>query len=90
MPKILRSLTWFDKRNDEWVGEVRLRRVSLRQLQSLFRVASNNPMYDCFKVESAHIPTIEKWTGLPLDLKKYDYFVEASTINSAKTLAATR
>jgi hypothetical protein len=90
MSKLLRSLTWFDKRNDEWVGEVRLRRIPLRQLQSLFRVSANNPMYDSFKVKPEHVEIIEKWTGVPLDLKKYDYFVEASTVTNPKPLAVTR
>ena len=68
MAKLWRSLTWFDKRNDEWVGEVRLRTVKLPQLQKLFGVPSNNPMYDCFKVDKNHVAAIEKWTGISLDL----------------------
>jgi hypothetical protein len=90
MRKLWRSLTWFDKRNDEWVGEVRLRSAKLPQLQKLFGVSSDNPMYDCFKVEKKHVPLIEKWSGVPILLNKYDYFVECSAIGATKSVAITR
>ncbi len=90
MPKLWRSLTWFDKRTDEWVGEVRLRGVTLRQLQKLFGVAAENPMYDCFKIERKHVPTIEKWASVPITLNKFDYFVECSSVESPKPAVVTQ
>ena len=90
MRKLWRSLTWFDKRNDEWVGEVRLRGVKLPQLQKLFAVPSDNPMYDCFKLEKKHATLVQKWSGVPIDLKRYDYFVECSAVTAPKAVAVTR
>jgi hypothetical protein len=90
MPKLLRSLTWFDKRNDEWVGEVRLRGVKLPQLQKLFGVPTSNPMYDCFKVEKKHVPMVQRWTGVPISLDKFDYFIECATVSAPKPAVATR
>jgi hypothetical protein len=90
MTKVMWTLTWFDKRTDEWIGEVRLRGVKLAQLQKLFGEPSNNPMVDSFKVEKKQLQAIQDWAGVPVVPAKFDYFVECSAVEVRKAVAVTR
>jgi len=74
----MRTLTWYDKRSDEWLGEARLRAVRTPLLRKVFGAPVRDPMYDAYRVEQRHVPALRKWTDVQINLEKYDYFVECS------------
>ena len=47
MPRVIR---YFDKATESYAGEVILPEIPLEQLQHLFGVEAENPMYDSFLV----------------------------------------
>jgi hypothetical protein len=76
-PKINRVLRWFEKEEDNLVGEKTIDNVSLEYLQKLFEVDSENPMYDCYPIESSEqIDYLQNLLNFELDTKSYDYFIE--------------
>ncbi|MGL6341934.1 MAG: DUF7683 domain-containing protein [Waterburya sp.] len=76
-PKIDRILRWFEKEGDDLVGEKTIDNISLELLQKLFGIDSENPMYDCYPVESAEqINYLQNLLNFELDTKSYDYFIE--------------
>lgn len=80
-PKVMRMLRWFDKEGDNFVGETTITNVSLERLQKLFGISANNPMYDCYLVESSEqINYLQKILNVELDLNSYEYFVECDQI----------
>ena len=89
MPKVLRTLTWFDKTGDDLIGEVRLRGATLPALQKLFNIPAENPMYDCYPVAPEHVALLQRWADLRIDLDKYAYFVEAKAVPTPVRRGAT-
>jgi hypothetical protein len=76
-PKIDRVLRWFEKEGDELVGEKIIYNANLEHLQRLFEIDSENPMYDCYLVESAEqMNYLRNLLNLELDTESYDYFIE--------------
>jgi hypothetical protein len=76
-PKIERVLRWFEKEGDELVGEKVISNVNLEHLQKLFGIDSENPMYDCYLVESAEqMNYLQNLLNFELDTESYDYFIE--------------
>lgn len=76
-PKVERVLRWFEKEGNNLVGEQVLDDVKLEQMQELFEISSENPMYDCYRVESSEqIEYFQKLLNFQLDLQSYEYFVE--------------
>jgi hypothetical protein len=77
IPKIDRVLRWFEKEGNNFVGETIIDNVSLEHLQKLFEVDSENPMYDCYPVESAEqINYLQNLLDFELNTKSYAYFIE--------------
>ena len=76
-PIVNRVLRWFEKEGDELIGEKKIDNISLEYLQKLFGIDSENPMYDCYPVESAEqINYLQNLLKFELDTKSYDYFIE--------------
>ncbi len=76
-PKIDRVLRWFEKEGDDLVGEKAINNVNLEHLQKLFKIEPENPMYDCYSVESTEqINYLQSLLNFELDTKSYDYFIE--------------
>ncbi len=76
-PIVNRVLRWFEKEGDDLVGEKIINNISLEYLQKLFGINSENPMYDCYPVESAEqINYLQNLLNFELDTKSYDYFIE--------------
>ncbi len=90
MPKVFWTLTWFDRRTEEWVGEVRLRNVTRPQLRKLFGAPASDPMFDSYPVQKAHVPALLRWSGVPISMDKFDYFVECSSVPAQKPAIAAR
>ena len=76
-----RCVTQFRKNGDEHlVRSYELRGARLAQLQRLFGPTSDDPrMVLCYPVTEKQRPFVERLIGVPLDLQRYDYFVEAYT-----------
>jgi len=78
MKNTRRYLQWYDKITETPVGDEDLVGIELGELQRLFSVPLKNPMYDCWEVKENHLEILQKHVSHIIDLKKYDYFVEAS------------
>lgn len=65
---------------DDLVGEWGIAGVSLADLQELFGVAADNPMYDSFAVSEAQREPLQRAIGIKIDLHRYDYFVDADAV----------
>ncbi|HYM16394.1 MAG TPA: hypothetical protein VEZ14_12625, partial [Dehalococcoidia bacterium] len=64
--------------DDRLVRGYELRGVRLAQLQRLFGPNSDDPqMVLCYPVTEKQRPFVERLIGEPLNLQRYDYFVEA-------------
>ena len=74
-----RCVTQFRKNGDDrLVRAYELRGARLAELQRLFEPDSDDPqMVLCYPVTPRQQPFVERLLGKSLDLKKYDYFVEA-------------
>ncbi|MGF1588486.1 MAG: hypothetical protein ACFCU7_04440 [Pleurocapsa sp.] len=80
-PKIDRVLRWFEKEGDDLVGEKVINNVNLEHLQKLFKIEPENPMYDCYPVESLEqIDYLQSLLNFKLDTKSYDYLVECDLV----------
>ena len=80
--KIERVLRWFDKKGSNLVGEKVLDNVKLEQLQELFGISSENPMYDCYRVEtSEQIGFLEQFLNTEIEPQSYEYFVECDVVS---------
>jgi hypothetical protein len=76
-PKVERVLRWFEKKGNNLVGEKIITSISLEDLQKLFGISSENPMYDCYSVESSEqIDYLQNLLNFEFDTKSYEYFVE--------------
>lgn len=76
-----RCVTQFKKDGTEdLVRDYELRGVRVAQLQKLFDAGADDPqMALCYPVTEKQRTFIEELIGEPLNLRKYDYFVEAYT-----------
>lgn len=81
--EINRILRWFEKEGDDLVGEKFINNISLKYLQKLFGIDSENPMYDCYLVESAEqINYLQNLLNFELNTKSYNYFIECDFVQS--------
>ena len=59
------------------MGELKITNIDLEHLQKLFGISSDNPMYDCYLVESSEqINYLQDILNFEVDLNSYEYFVE--------------
>lgn len=80
-PKVERVLRWFEKEGNNLVGEKVLDDVRLEQLQKLFVISLENPMYDCYPVESSEqIEYFQELLNCKPDPQSYEYFVECDAV----------
>ena len=81
-PKVERVLRWFEKEEGNLVGEKILDNIKLEQLQQLFKISPENPMYDCYPVETfEQIEYFQKLLNFQLDTQSYEYFVECDAVS---------
>ena len=74
-----RYLRWFEKIGDDYIADEDLIGLELDELQSLFNVPIDNPMYDCWKVNEEHVLILQKHVKHNITIEEYDYFVGASS-----------
>ena len=79
--KIERVLRWYEKEGDNLVGEKIISNVNLEHLQKLLRIDLENPMYDCYCIESPEqIDYLQNLLNFELEPKSFDYFVECDAV----------
>jgi hypothetical protein len=73
----LRVVRWFERDGDKLIGEQPLDGVDLSILQKAFAVAADDPMYDCYPIETKQqVEYIQGVTHLVINIQSYDYFLE--------------
>jgi hypothetical protein len=80
-PKVERTLSFFEKQGDAFIGEYPLIGIDLPALQKLFGVDLGDPMYDVWPVGPNEAAVLRHHVDGPIDLSKYDYFVECSAVS---------
>lgn len=75
---VVRYLEWFDRTTERLVGRVELPQT-LEELQLLFGVPRENPMYACWEVKPEHVQSLRLWSGQVIDLSRYAYFVSTES-----------
>lgn len=78
--KVRRVLRWFNRSTEELAGSAPIHGPSLMELQRMFRVEPDDPMYDCYPLESAQASQLQAYVDAPIRLNDYDYFVEADAV----------
>ncbi len=78
---IQRHISWYAKVGDEFIADENMVNIELNSLQKLFKVATENPMYDCWEIKEHHVKILQKHIEHIINIKKYDYFVEATLID---------
>ena len=87
-PLVNRVLRWFEKEGDDLVGEKVVNNVSLEHLQKLFKIDPENPMYDCYPVESAEqINYLRNILNFELNTQSYDYFFECDMVEATSAIS---
>lgn len=82
MYKVRRLIRFFEKTSDKYVGEIELPEIELSELQKLFNEDRENPMYDCYPITTNEHTFFIQFLDKPLELDKYNYFLEADTYES--------
>lgn len=80
--KVKKFLRWFEKQGENLVGEKHIPSSNIEELQKLFNVDSNNPMYDCYLLENKEqFDYFENELNILLNDTLYDYYLEADSLN---------
>lgn len=80
--QVERFLRWFEKNGENLVGEKLLNNINVKELQTLFNVEINNPMYDCYLLENEEqLDYFQNKFNILLDNKLYDYYLETDALN---------
>ena len=87
---IKRTLTYFAKEDDELAGELLLVGIDLVGLQAIFGVESDDPMYYCYIVGPEHVAALQPHVAETIDLERYDYFVDATSIPTGENEVANK
>jgi hypothetical protein len=75
--EVIRVLYCYEKHGDRPVAEYRLDGIDLERLRAAFRPPSDDPlMYGSYLAGADQAGLFEPVIGKPLDLDRYDYFVE--------------
>ena len=74
-PAVTRVLEWFEIDGDALLGEEPLKGIPLSDLQSLFGVPAENPMYDGWEVRAEHVSVLQACVDHEIDLSAHAYFV---------------
>lgn len=78
--RIERCVRCFEKVGDEFVKMIPLQGVTLQQLQRVFGLPPEDPMYECVPVEKRHAEALRPFAPEPIDVDSYDCFVECDAI----------
>jgi hypothetical protein len=80
LPLVTRWLRWFELEGDHLIGETPLIHPSLSNLQTIFGVGPDNPMFDCYPVGAQNVQSVQRLVAEPIDLSRFAYFIEADAV----------
>ncbi|MCB1682694.1 MAG: hypothetical protein H6858_04715 [Rhodospirillales bacterium] len=82
MTKVVRLIRYFEKEGDDLVGEISLPqdKLNLGELQKLFHIPSENPMYDCYRITNQNVKFFQNLIRHEFDFEKYEYFFECDAV----------
>ena len=72
MPRVIE---YFEKEGDAYIDEVVLPGILLEELQKLFNVEEDDPMYDCFPIGEKEAIFFKSYIDLEFCFDDYDYFL---------------
>jgi hypothetical protein len=74
-PGVVRLIEWYEKQGDRLLGEATLKDIALSDLQTLFKVSSDNPMYECYPIGSVQVEFLQSKLDHRIDLEQSDYYL---------------
>jgi len=82
MTKIRRYIGCFYRygKDETIIEEIDLPDIPLAELQELFSVPKNNPMYDCWDITPEHVAFFQNKINIEFNFDRYEYFLETSSI----------
>ena len=75
-----RVVNCFDRHTEELEKKLPLKGITLRQLQEIFSVPVEDPMYDSFRIESSHAEQLQPFLPEQLDLEHCDCFLDCDAL----------
>ena len=86
--RLVRVVERFEKDpSDAFVDECELTDTQLSDLQRLWDIPPDNPMFDCYPVGEAQRAYVEAHSEVTLDFDRFDYFVACYTLPKQKSPA---
>lgn len=80
MSQLERVIAYYGKSDEEYVNEYVVD-IDLDTIRSMWEAYEYDDQYQqMYPIEAQHKAVIEKLLGEPLEMDKYDYFLEAHTI----------
>jgi hypothetical protein len=76
-----RCICCFDKQTGELVKEIPFKGITLRDLQGIFSVPTDDEMIEVYDVTGSQARQLQKFLTEELDLKKYDYELHCYAIS---------
>lgn len=76
MNKMKFDLAWYAKDGDEPMGEVLIQTATAELVRQAFSLGEDEYPGDCLEVTERQVEWLQKQTSIPIDLNKFDYFVE--------------
>jgi len=78
---VKRYIREYDKKTECLVGEYIIEKISLKDLQDLFRVPADNPMYDCYPITERELTALLPYISDPHIYTKGDLMLECDDID---------
>jgi hypothetical protein len=76
---LIRCIEYFLNETDELVGEFALPQVELAELQKLWNLLPNEPMFECFSIQAEQAQFFRELASIEFDFAQYSYFLATYT-----------
>jgi len=83
-------LSWFEKAGDRLVGQAPLKGIAPAQLRRWFALPTDDPVYDSLPVGPEHAAKLNRYVDVPIDLHRYDYFIECERLTRPHLIATRK
>jgi hypothetical protein len=77
---VRRFISKFRRGTDSPLEEIALTNVPLATLQAIFQKPSEDLMYASYDIDENHARALQPFVAEPIDLKAYEYFLEAEEL----------
>ncbi|GAB4043111.1 DUF7683 domain-containing protein [Spirosoma litoris] len=75
--KIQRLISWYDKGNDELIGEINVDQIPITYLRKLFNPPGKDPLlYNPYTIRQYQANRLVEWVTIDFKLDKYSYHLE--------------